>query len=141
MSTEQPLTRDEAGIRAHALSDVHYHVDLDLTGDGPTFDSPTRIEVAAKLGASTFVDLIAEEVVCATVNGADVDPDAVEPGRIRLPELAATNVIEVHARCRYDRTEVGCTGSPSPRTARRSCTPSSSPPMPGGYSPALTSRT
>jgi len=54
------LTRDEAAGRASTL-DVHaYTVELDLTGDGPTYRSTTVVGFSAH-GAtgSVFLDLIA----------------------------------------------------------------------------------
>ncbi len=53
------LTRDEAGDRAGRLDVGAYTVELDLTGDGPTYTSTTVIGFSAAGEDETFVDLIA----------------------------------------------------------------------------------
>ena len=64
------LTHAEAQTRARLIGDVSYDVELDLTTEGPTFPSRTTARFTAEPGASTFVDLQAEQVRSATLNGA-----------------------------------------------------------------------
>jgi len=104
------LTRDEARTRAALLAVESYDVDLDLTGDDPsTFRSRTTIRFTCRApGASTFVELAAESVQQVTLNGTRLEPAGVTEGnRLSLPGLAADNVLEVDARCRYSRTGEG----------------------------------
>ena len=106
---ENNLLRSEAADRARLLSDVHYDITLDLTGE-ETFTSETRLRCrAARPGAETFLDLIAVRMVSATVNGEPVPAGAfdAEAGRLRIDGLAAENEIAVVAEHDYEHTGVG----------------------------------
>jgi aminopeptidase N len=110
--TSHVLTRAEAAERARLVDDVRYEVALDLAGDGPEaqrfFDSRTVVRFRCEApGAATFIDLAADEVRAATLNGAPVAAAQISGGRIRLEGLAQDNVLEVEARCAYERTGVG----------------------------------
>jgi aminopeptidase N len=108
VSTDHPLTRAEAQARAHALSGVSYEVTLDLTGDGRTFTSHTRVRfTCAEATDTTFIDLVADSVETATLNGQPLPERDIAPGRITLRDLAETNILEVSATCAYERTGVG----------------------------------
>ena len=108
------LTRDAAAARA-ALLDVHsYDLFLDVTdGQGhpgeETFRSTTTITFDSRTpGAETFVDLVAERVRSATLNGVELDVSGyTEEGGLVLPDLAATNELVVDADLRYSRTGEG----------------------------------
>ena len=91
----QNLTRTEAEARAAIVSTHSYDVDLDLTGSQTTFRSITTIRFAARAGAETFVDLIAESMERITLNGAPVDLAAFADSRIALTGLAAENELVV----------------------------------------------
>jgi aminopeptidase N len=107
------LTRDEATTRA-ALLEVHsYDIALDLTdpsgaAGATTFRSRSVIRFSARTpGTDSFVEVSAESVRSATLNGVRLD---VPPGpltRLALPGLAAENVLEVDADCRYMTTGEG----------------------------------
>jgi aminopeptidase N len=108
------LTRDQAKLRADLLDVTHYDIELDLTDGhgGPgekTFASTTTVRFAsAKAGEQTWVDLVADRVHSATLNGADVDISAyVEDKGIALADLAETNELTVTADCRYMNTGEG----------------------------------
>ncbi|MBL8929475.1 MAG: aminopeptidase N [Kineosporiaceae bacterium] len=103
------LTRDEAATRAGLISVDSYHVELDLTGDGPTFPSRTTVRFAAtRPGESTFVDLIAPTVREVVLNGRALDvAAAVSEARIALPDLAAENELVVVADAAYMNTGEG----------------------------------
>ncbi|CAN5796803.1 aminopeptidase N [soil metagenome] len=107
MPADHLLTRDEARARAEQLSAITYEVTLDVTGAGPTFASHTRIHATARPGAQVFLDLLAENVREVTLNGERVDIGAARSGRVDLPALAESNLIEVTADCLYDRNGVG----------------------------------
>lgn len=108
------LTRDLAKLRADLLDVTGYDIELDLTDGhgGPgekTFASKTTVRFAsAKAGEQTWVDLVADRVHSATLNGADVDISAyVEDRGIALADLAETNELTVTADCRYMNTGEG----------------------------------
>jgi len=102
------LTRDEAGDRAARLDVGAYTVELDLTGDGPTFRSTTVIGFSAAGAGPTFVDLIAPEVSEITLNGRPLEPTVHFDGtRIALPALENDNQLRVVANCAYMNTGEG----------------------------------
>ncbi|GAB3111366.1 aminopeptidase N [Streptomyces calidiresistens] len=111
------LTREEARERAGLIDVDGYTVSLDLRSatapapaSGPrTFRSTTTVRFrCAEPGASSFIDLIAPEVLSVTLNGDYLPVDRVFDGaRIALPALAATNELVVDARCAYSRTGEG----------------------------------
>ena len=103
------ITRAEAQERSGHVTVDSYAVDLDLTGTGPTFRSTTTciFETSAP-GDSTWIDLIAETVESAVLNGKELDLDTVvHGGRILLPELARDNTVTIVAQCRYMNTGEG----------------------------------
>ncbi|HSJ45805.1 MAG TPA: aminopeptidase N [Euzebyales bacterium] len=103
------LGRDEAATRAALLSDLTYDVELDLgDGRGETFRSTTRATfTCASPGASVFIDLDATDIDRITLNGADVGIEGHDCHRVKLTDLAATNELEVVARCAYRHTGTG----------------------------------
>ena len=76
------LTRVDAQVRAELLGVQSYDIELDLTDGGGkpserTFRSTTTITFrAARSGASTFLDVIADKFHSATLNGKAVDVSA-----------------------------------------------------------------
>ncbi|MGW4524494.1 aminopeptidase N [Amycolatopsis sp. NPDC004378] len=108
------LTRDQAKLRADLLDVTGYDIELDLTDGhgGPgekTFASKTTVRFSsARAGADTWVDIVADRVHSATLNGADVDTSAyVEDKGIALAGLAEANELTVTADCRYMNTGEG----------------------------------
>ncbi|WP_410642480.1 aminopeptidase N [Amycolatopsis sp. lyj-346] len=108
------LTRDQAKLRADLLDVTGYDIELDLTDGhgGPgekTFASTTTVRFSsARAGESTWVDIVADRVHSATLNGADVDVSAyVEDKGIALAGLAGSNELTVTADCRYMNTGEG----------------------------------
>jgi aminopeptidase N len=97
------ITRQESAERARLLRVHGYDVRLDLTRGEKLFRSTSVITFdCAEPGASSYVDLIAAEVVEVSLNGAPVDPaDAYSGGRITLAGLAASNELRVVADCAY----------------------------------------
>jgi aminopeptidase N len=102
------ITLAETAERARLLSVDSYDVSLDLTG-GDVFGSTSVVRFGcAEPGASSYADLIAENVRQITLNAADLDPAAVcSGGRIALSGLAARNELRVIADCRYSSTGAG----------------------------------
>ncbi|MEZ0449142.1 aminopeptidase N [Cellulomonas sp. ICMP 17802] len=102
------LTRAEARERAAVVATESYEVTLDLTTGPTTFASRTVVRFAATAGASTFIDLIAPTVHEVTLNGRALDvADVVADSRIRLDDLAASNVLVVVADAPYMNTGEG----------------------------------
>ncbi|WP_163509836.1 aminopeptidase N [Fodinicola acaciae] len=108
------LTRVEARERADLLAVDSYQVWLDLT-DGAgnpgqrTFRTRTEVRFTARTsGASTFVDLLADKIHSATLNGQPVDVSAYDPqDGIQLTGLRADNVLVVDADGLYTNTGEG----------------------------------
>ncbi len=107
------LTRDQAVERAALITVDSYRIDLDLTdGDGKpgerTFRSTTTVTFDALAGADTVIDIAADTVRSATLNGRDLDvSDYDESTGISLSGLAEHNVVVVDADCRYSNTGEG----------------------------------
>ncbi|QNG38044.1 aminopeptidase N [Geodermatophilaceae bacterium NBWT11] len=108
------LTRDDAAARAQLLTVHAYDLQLDVS-DGAghagedVFRSTTTVRFsAATPGADSFVDLVAERLHSATLNGTALDVSTyTEEHGLPLPGLAAENELVVDADCRYSRTGEG----------------------------------
>jgi aminopeptidase N len=110
------LTRDDARVRAELLHVDSYDVVLDLTDGGGkpsdrTFRSTTTVSFTAARAGSTFIDLIADKIHSATLNGAAVDTSGytTEDGLV-LPDLAAgdaTNTLVIDADLLFTNTGEG----------------------------------
>ncbi|HEY9294286.1 MAG TPA: aminopeptidase N [Microlunatus sp.] len=121
------LTRDEAGRRS-ALLDTHaYTVTVDLTGGDlsgfdqfgidqsggrveqpeTTFASRSAVSFTASEESDTHIDLIAERVLSATLNGVDLDPGTFDGSRLPFRTRSGENELIVTALCRYSRSGEG----------------------------------
>ncbi|OBA62248.1 aminopeptidase N [Mycobacterium sp. 1100029.7] len=107
------LTRDQAVERAALVTVDSYQISLDVTdgSGGPgdrTFRSTTTVVFDALAGADTVIDLAAETVRSATLNGRDLDVSGYDESTgIPLRGLADRNVVVVDADCRYSNTGEG----------------------------------
>lgn len=107
------LTRDQAVERAALVTVDSYQIDLDVTDGkgGPgerTFRSTTRVVFDALPGADTYIDLAAETVRDATLNGRELDVSGYDESTgIPLAGLQKHNVLVVDADCRYSNTGEG----------------------------------
>jgi aminopeptidase N len=106
------LTRDEARERARVLAIDSYdvHLDLSLAIDEPAiFRSVSTITFSCREpGFETHLDITADRIVAATLNGEPIDVEAGFTGqRLVLPPLAADNVLYVVANCVFSRTGEG----------------------------------
>jgi aminopeptidase N len=99
------LTRDEAQRRAELLHVESYTVELDLTGheQGDTFGSRTAVKFSCtEPGAETFIEIAAERIEDAYLNGEPVDLTAFDPkAGLKLQGLAAENELVVNAVFAY----------------------------------------
>ncbi|PRY62119.1 aminopeptidase N [Glycomyces artemisiae] len=105
MPSTHILTRDEAERRAALLSVDSYTVELDLTGHerGDTFGSRTAVVFSCtEPGAETFIEIAAERIEEAFLNGEPVDLTGFDPKEgLRITGLAAENELIVNAICTY----------------------------------------
>ncbi|UQX12679.1 aminopeptidase N [Candidatus Mycobacterium methanotrophicum] len=107
------LTRDQAVERASLITVEDYRIDLDLTNGngGPgdrTFRSITTVTFDALPGADTVIDIAADKVHRATLNGRDLDVSGYDESiGIALSGLAKNNVVVVDADCLYSNTGEG----------------------------------
>ncbi len=108
------LTRDEAQRRAALLDVQSYDIELDLTnGHGQpgenTFSSVVTVSFrSSEPGADLWIDLIADSVTAAELNGQALDVSGYrEDDGLALPSLAEQNTLTVHANCRYMNTGEG----------------------------------
>ena len=107
------LTRDDARARAELLHVDSYDVVLDLTDGGGkpgerTFRSMTTLSFAASPNAETFVDIVADQMLSATLNGVAIDVADYRPDHgIALTGLAEQNVLVIEADMLYTNTGEG----------------------------------
>ncbi|BBZ22479.1 aminopeptidase N [Mycolicibacter hiberniae] len=107
------LTRDQAAERAALVSVVNYRIALDLTdGRGApgerTFRSTTTVTFDALAGSDTVIDIAAETIHSATLNGRALDISGYDESvGIALDGLAEHNTVEVDAQCFYSNTGEG----------------------------------
>lgn len=107
------LTRDQAVERAALITVDNYRIELDVTdGHGAageqTFRSTTTVVFDALPGADTYVDIAAETVRAATLNGRELDVSGYDESTgIPLRGLEKHNVLVVDADCRYSNTGEG----------------------------------
>jgi aminopeptidase N len=107
------LTRDQAVERAALVTVENYKIELDLTDDtgAPaerTFRSVTTVTFDALPGADTVIDIAADKVRRATLNGVEIDvSDYDESTGIALTGVEEHNVVVVDADCRFSHTGEG----------------------------------
>ncbi|MFL0276430.1 aminopeptidase N [Mycobacterium sp. SMC-19] len=107
------LTRDQAAVRAASVTVVNYRIALDLTdGSGNpgerTFRSTTTVTFDALAGSDTVIDIAAETIHGATLNGRALDVSAYDESvGVVLTGLAEHNTAEIDAQCYYSNTGEG----------------------------------
>ena len=102
------LTRNEAIERAALVTVDRYLIELDLTSSDKTYRSNTTVEFEALPGADTYIDLAADRVHSAVLNGHTIDISGYDESTgIPLNGLAQHNVLVVSADCRYSHTGEG----------------------------------
>lgn len=107
------LTREQAVERAALVTVDNYRIVLDLTdGEGKpgedTFRSVTTVEFDALTGADTYIDIAANSIRSAILNGREIDVSGYDEATgIPLEGLAERNVLIVDADCRYSNTGEG----------------------------------
>ena len=102
------LTRTEAVERAALITADRYRIELDLTTGEKEFRSTTTVEFEALPGADSYIDIAADRVHRAVLNGHDVDVSGYDESTgIPLQGLLQNNVLVVEADCRYSNTGEG----------------------------------
>ena len=107
------LTRDQAVERAALITVDSYQIGLDVTdGNGApgerTFRSTTTVVFDALAGADTVIDIAADTIRSATLNGRELDVSGYDESTgIPLRALDKRNVLIVDADCRYSNTGEG----------------------------------
>ncbi len=104
------LTHAECRERGSALAVHDYRVELDLR-DAPdltalTFPVTTTVTFSSS-AEETWIDLVAQQVTSATLNGEPVDVTTYDGARLPLPGLRDDNELSVTADCFYSRTGEG----------------------------------
>ena len=116
MTSSVNITRDEAQQRSQLIANHAYRVTVDLTGRGlddepladpaATFISTSTVQFASEAGHS-WLDLIADEVIDAWLDGVQLPPDAHDGFRLALDLASGEHQLTVTALCRYSRTGEG----------------------------------
>src|SRR5919197_209733 len=108
------LTREDAQRRAALFEVDSYDIELDLTNGiggagGGTLPSTTTVRFRSReVGASSWIDLIADTAPRAELNGQPIDLSGYRPeDGIPLVGLAERNVLTIAADCRYMNTGEG----------------------------------
>jgi len=115
------LTQAEAAERSRLLDIIAYDISLDLSpagqpAGGRTFRSVTEVRFrCAEPGASTFIEVAADSIRSATLNGNPVDLSgwSAETG-LTLTGLAAENTLVVDADFAYSNSGQGLHRSVDP---------------------------
>ena len=109
MADTHILTQIDAAQRARLLHVDSYDVTLDLTVDEKTFTSRSRVLFSCtEPGADTFIEIAADRIRSATLNGEALDVSSFSPrSGLKLPGLAADNELVVEADCRYSTSGQG----------------------------------
>ena len=106
------ITRTEAEQRSAVVRVSAYRVTVDVTegatdAPGRTFASHTEIDLVSE-GPATHLDLIAESVTSATIDGKPIPLDGFDGYRLPLPEVEpGEHTVVVEAVCRYSITGEG----------------------------------
>ena len=106
------LTRAEAQARAVLIGTDTYAVHVDLSGrevEDPTtlYTSSTRIGFTARTAGSLHVDLIAERVRSAELDGVALDPATFTGSRLPFDVTPGEHELHVDAVVRYSRSGDG----------------------------------
>jgi aminopeptidase N len=99
-SPHSSLQHAEAVARFDLLDVTSYDVALDLASDDATFGSVTGIAFRSH-GGPTFVDLKPARVNEIRLNGAVLDPELLDRGRLAIDTVAGDNELVVDAVMRF----------------------------------------
>ena len=106
------ITREEATLRSGVVKAGAYRVTVDVTGNGVadperTFTSHTELDFVSQ-GGSTHLDVIADEIRSATLDGSPLPTDEFDGYRLPLKDLTeGSHTIVIDAVCRFSHTGEG----------------------------------
>ncbi len=120
------LTRAEAMARSALIETSHYRIEIDLSGrevadPAVTFRSTTTISFRARDAGSLHVDAIADRVIAATLDGAELDPGSFAASRLPVDVTAGDHELTVTAEFRYSHSGLGLHRFVDPADGRVSC--------------------
>ncbi len=106
------LTRAETRARAELVATHSYRIEVDLSGravEDPErlFRSDTTLTFEARAAGDLHVDLIADHVEAASLDGVELDPATFADSRLPLTVTPGPHTVRVLAHCRYSRTGEG----------------------------------
>ena len=111
------LTRDEARTRSALIETATYRVLVDLTGHTPdggalaepdkNFASTSTVRFTARTDGDSFIDVIADEVLSASLDGEPLDVSAFAESRLPFHVTAGEHELSVTAVLRYSRSGLG----------------------------------
>lgn len=105
--TSLNLTRTEARARAELVNVEHYDISLDLTQGESTFSSITTVRFRSAAG-TTFIDLRAQRIEEALLDGRDITPTTYSPeAGLELELTEGEHQLRITARCEYTHTGEG----------------------------------
>jgi aminopeptidase N len=116
-SPSHSLQRTEAVARRELLEVLDYDLRLDLASDERSFGSITSIRFRSR-GGPTFLDLKPVRVNEIRLNGAPVDPDLLERGRLPIETVEGDNLLVVDAVMPFRNDGEGLHRSTDPADGR-----------------------
>ena len=110
MTATTNLTHAECAERARTITLHEQRVELDLSGAPDqgrrTFQAVSTVRFSATTHR-TWIDVIADGVSSAWLNGTEIDVSGYDGARLELSGLADENELRVEADCRYSVTGEG----------------------------------
>ena len=109
------IMRDEASLRSQVITTHSYEVLVDLSGrvadasehrPEETFVSTSKVRFASQ-GGGSYLNLIADRVISAALDGEPLDTEAFTDHKLHFSTGPGEHEIEVVAVCRYSRTGEG----------------------------------
>jgi aminopeptidase N len=106
------LTRSEAQRRAALIKPHAYEVDIDLTGEDVSdpealFRSSSTVHFTGMAEGECHIDLIADSVISASLDGVDLDPSSFADSRLPFRVTEGEHSLRVEAVFRYSRSGDG----------------------------------
>ncbi|HET9872906.1 MAG TPA: aminopeptidase N [Propionibacteriaceae bacterium] len=106
------LGRDEALARSELIQTAAYRITVDLrpgsvTDQETTFRSTSVVTFTARDSGSLHIDLIADRIVSATLDGSAVDPAGFRDSRLPLEISSGGHELTVESVMRYSRSGAG----------------------------------
>ncbi|HAM45649.1 MAG TPA: aminopeptidase N, partial [Propionibacteriaceae bacterium] len=109
------ITRDEAAARSAVVRVKGYQVDVDLSGTAdvgeydPTalFVSTSTVTFALASSGKTHLNLIADKLLSATLDGKPLPADAFADNKVNFTAKKGEHQLTISALCRFSRTGEG----------------------------------